>query len=420
MVWLLWFGVLWLITLPQTDIYLQRFAGQLRRTAQAAVLVLAFIGVFVAGSYVGLKADIIQAADFPEPVSGLFASLEAQPQYSDGAALTHQAAENFMEGENPYATANVMTAMDEFDGPYLHLTPLQEGRFAAVFPYPSQEQLLQLWNESSLTPDTIPIELESRLNYPAGSFLLTTPFMLAGIDTLQVILIIFLFVTGGYALWRVPSEYRLVFALALLVSVEIWVSGIIGMDKRIVILPFMMIGWILIPERPKTAMALIGVAAAAYQTAWFLLPFAAIYVYHRWGWGQALRGTIIAVSVFFAFNLPFIFADPELWLSSVLAPMIDELYPMGVGLASLVETGILQLESSTLFTVLEMAAIAGGLLWYLLRGRDFPETGLLLSILPMFFAWRSLGNYFFYVDLIILAALLIKMKTEQRLQPVVV
>jgi uncharacterized membrane protein len=419
-VWLLWFGLLWLVTLPQTDVYLHRFAGRLRRTAHVAVLVLALIAVFIAGSYIGLKSKIIHAADFPEPVSELLASLEAQPQYSDGAALTHQATENFMEGENPYAVSNVLTAMDEFEGPYIHLTPRQAGRFVEVFPYPSQEQLLELWNESALTPDTIPVELESRLNYPAGSFLLTAPFMLAGIDTLQVILAIFLIATAGYALWRIPSGNKLIFALALVVSTEIWVSGIIGLDKRVIILPFMMMGWILIPEKPKTAMALIGVAAAAYQTAWFLLPFSIIYVYHRWGWGQAFKGAAIAAGVFIGFNLPFIFADPGLWLSSVLAPMVDELYPMGVGLVSLVETGIFHIGSSTLFTILEAAAFAGGLLWYFQHGRGLAETGLLLSILPMFFAWRSLGNYFFYVDLIILAALLITVKTGRRLQPAAV
>ncbi|AKG53880.1 hypothetical protein DGWBC_1228 [Dehalogenimonas sp. WBC-2] len=411
--WILWFVMLWLVTLPQTDIYFERFSRQLKFVARSSVIVSAVVCIAIAGSYFGLKADIIHAADFPEPIGSLFSSLETQPRYSDGAALTFQATESIINGENPYAQSNVVTAMNQFDGPFINLTPLQEGRFSEVFPYPSQTQLADIWAEAQLNTETVPVELETRLNYPAGSFLLTAPFVLAGVDTLQVILIIFMLIAVIYALWRIPGEHKLIFGLAVLISMELWISGFIGLDKRVLIFPFMLIGWLLIPERPKIAMALLGVAAAAFQTAWFLLPFALIFAYHRWGLKKAAQGAVITIGVFLAFNLPFVFADPELWLSSVLAPMTDSLYPMGVGLAGLVESGILQIETSTLFTILEAAALAGGLLWYFLRGRNFPETGLLLSILPLFFAWRSLSDYFFYVDLIVLASLLLRNRSGQ-------
>ncbi len=90
-----------------------------------------------------------------------------------------------------------------------------------------------------------------------------------------------------------------------------------------------------------------------------------------------------------------------------MAPMFDPMYPLGVGLVSLVETGILNIESSMLFTALEIAALGGGLWWYFRNGRKYPATGLLLSVLPVFFAWRSLGTYFYYVDVILLAVILI-------------
>ncbi len=37
----------------------------------------------------------------------------------------------------------------------------------------------------------------------------------------------------------------------------------------------------------------------------------------------------------------------------------------------------------------------------------YPHTALVLSVFPLFFAWRSLWGYFFYVDIILLAAVLV-------------
>jgi len=44
------------------------------------------------------------------------------------------------------------------------------------------------------------------------------------------------------------------------------------------------------------------------------------------------------------------------------------------------------------------------MLRYCLR---YPHTGPLLAVLPLFFAWRSLWPYFFYADVIILAAIIV-------------
>ena len=59
--------------------------------------------------------------------------------------------------------------------------------------------------------------------------------------------------------------------------------------------------------------------------------------------------------------------------------------------------------------------IAGGIiavaiiavLWYFFKCNRYPEMGLILGVLPLFFAWRSLWGYFFYIDIIILAAIML-------------
>ena len=412
--WIAWFGVLWLVAMPQTDVYLARWNEKLKKVSVAIVLILAIIGLSISGVYIGLKTNQIHPASFAGPVDSALSYFKTQPRYSDGAAMAEQATTNFIKGENPYAAANIITAMETYDkqdtnnSPFVNLTPIQQGRFAEVFPYPTQEQLTTVWDQSKSTPDNVPVELESRLSYPAGSFLIPAPFALAGMNNMQAVVAIFLIVAIAFGLWRVPRKTRLIFAVAAAVSLELWISGLIGLEKRLIVFPFMMAGWLLISKYPKVAMLLLGIGAATYQTVWFLVPFAAVYIYHLWGMKRAVIGLGLAASVFLAFNLPFIIPDPILWFRSVFAPLFDPLYPLGVGLVSLTETGILNIQSSTLFTILEMAALVGGLWWYFRNGRKYPAAGLLLSILPVFFAWRSLGPYFYYFDIILLAVVLIE------------
>ncbi|APV43920.1 hypothetical protein Dform_00565 [Dehalogenimonas formicexedens] len=422
--WILWFGVLWLVALPKTDLILSRWNNHLKKVTVAIVLLLSFAGISIAGIYVGLKTNLLNPDSFNEPIKSGLAYFKTQPRYSDGAALTQQATENFIDGKNPYASSNIITAMETYDGqasdnngPFVNLTPIQEGRFSEVFPYPSQEALTSLWEQSKVNPTSIPIELESRLSYPAGSFLISVPFMLAGLDNMQLVVGLFLLAAIVFGLWRIPGKSRLIFAIAAAVSLELWITGLIGLEKRLVIFPFMVAGWLLIPRYPKLSMLLLGAGAAAYQTVWFLVPFAAIYVYHVWGWKRAAAGVALAAAVFAALNLPFIVADPVLWFRSVMAPVFDPLYPLGVGLVSLTETGIVNIESSAVFTLLELAALGGGLWWYYKNGPKYPSTGLLLAILPVFFAWRSLNSYFFYFDIILLAAVLIEYHSRDLSRP---
>jgi len=424
--WGAWFAVLWLVALPQTDIFLARWAERLKKASLTVIALLIFIGLSAAGLFVGLKNDMIKPASFSAPIDSMLSYFKTQPRYSDGAAMAQQATENFIKGENPYSEANIVTAMEEFDGefagegPFVNLTPLQEGRFADTFPYPTQEELDELWVEARETPAAVPAELESSLCYPAGSFLLAAPFAAAGISNLQVIVIIFLAAAVAFGLWRSPRQSRWIFLLAVATSLELWIGGLIGLEKRLLVLPFMLAGWLLVPKHPCFAMAFMGVAAATYQTAWFLVPFAAIYAYHQWGLKKAAAGLGCAGGVFLAVNLPFIAADPGLWLSSIMAPMLDPIYPLGVGLVSLVETGIMNVQSSALFTALEIAALTAGLWWYFKNGRRYPATGLLLSVLPVFFAWRSLGTYFYYVDIILLAMILIEYNTQRPARTLVI
>ena len=115
----------------------------------------------------------------------------------------------------------------------------------------------------------------------------------------------------------------------------------------------------------------------------------------------------IIAGVFAAANAWFFFADPGLWFSSIFAPVAGKMFPLGVGLISIVTGGLVVVESPTIFSIMEFGVFALAIVWYWFNCRHYPDTAPLLSVLPLFFAWRSLWGYFYYIDIIVLAAVLI-------------
>ena len=66
----------------------------------------------------------------------------------------------------------------------------------------------------------------------------------------------------------------------------------------------------------------------------------------------------------------------------------------------------MNIQSSLPFAVMETAVFVGALIWYWRNARAYPCLGVVLPLLPLFFAWRSLWTYFFYVDVILLAVVM--------------
>lgn len=115
----------------------------------------------------------------------------------------------------------------------------------------------------------------------------------------------------------------------------------------------------------------------------------------------------IIIVVFLATNLPFIVMDPSLWFDSVVAPVTDNMFPLGVGIVSIVLGGFVDIQSPLPFAIIEWIIAFLVLIWYFFKCSRYPQTGLILAVLPLFFAWRSLWGYFFYVDIIILTAIML-------------
>jgi hypothetical protein len=405
-VWLIWFVILFIIAMPQADQFLQ---SQMRWLKPATVTISVFFLVaglilLVALSFFGL--GVFQVEKLGEKPAQLISSFENVFAYNDATALCHQATVNLIDGDNPYTKANVVTAMLEFNGSYDKLTPLREGRFADVFPYPEAEGLEQVWLEASQNPEQVPSELETKLGYPAGCFILPAPFILMGIDDIRLVYLILILPALAYVVWKAPKDLRLLFVIAVLISLELWNSIAAG-ETGSLYFPFLLLAWVLPKKNLWLSALFMGIAVATKQVVWFFMPFYLILIFRTMNLKRMLAVFSIVAGVFLVFNFPFIMGEPKLWLSSIMAPMTDELFPLGVGIITLVSGGILDIQSPLVFGILELVIGSLAVIWYFIYCCHYPHSGLLLAVLPLFFAWRSLWPYFFYFDIIILAAIIL-------------
>jgi hypothetical protein len=409
-VWLLWFFIMFLIIRPQTDNLLQRFNGFLRRGAITIFIALFIVGVaeaVILGIFTPYFLDDGVNGGVDEVVQQLYGGFH----YNDGTALSQQAAENLLAGKDPYSNSNIVTAFSTYDSAYDRLTPLKLGRFINVYPYPTQQQIAQVWDSALENPSQPPPEIESHVCYPAGSFLLLAPFIAAGITDIQYIYIILVIAALIYVTWRIPGKRRLIFIGVVVVSLELWNTLAIG-ETGIIVFPLLLIAWVTLGENDWVSAIFMGLAVATKQIAWFFVPFYVILLWRTAKPKMVVAAIGIILAVFAATNAYFIARSPSLWLESITSPMIEPLFPLGVGVVSLVTSGLVNIRTSIPFSVAEIVVFIGGILWYLHYGKRYPDAGPILAILPLFFAWRSIWTYFFYIGIIVLARMLIRSESD--------
>lgn len=402
---LIWFGVLFLVAVPESDTFLSRQFRWLGKVASISVSSLIVIGLLEVIFIVTLGLGDIQVTG--EGEQRLVGSFQRMAEYGDAAALGQQATNNFLKGENPYKKVNVIQAGIEYEVPGTKMTPLRAGQFAGDFPYPDLNKMEQVYATAQATPDTIPVEFESQYNYPAASFILPAPFIALGITDIRVIFLFFLLPALGYVIWQIKSnKMRLVFAVILVASLEIW-NSIVSGSTSLLVFPLLLMAWLMYKKNLWLSAIFMGAAIATKQIAWFLFPFYLILLFREKSWKTAALVTAITGGIFILFNLPYIIDNPVLWFGSIMAPMTDPLFPSNTLVFAFNFLGLIDFKSSVFFTVAEIAVFAASLIWYFKYCRRFPSTALVLAIFPFFFAWRGSWGYFFFFDFIILATMLI-------------
>lgn len=313
------------------------------------------------------------------------------PQYSnDGTTLDTNAALLLLEGHNPYTDSNFLEIARRFQFLPSWTTPLREGQFANRLDYPTPAEFETVL-DTDLKAGQAP-EFESKVSYPALSFLTLVPFVLVkDYNVLPLYFLSYLLIIAiGWKFAR--PELRPWVLILGLANGAMWAS-VIGSNVDIFCTLLMILVWLL-RDRSWLSALLLGVALATKQTMWFFVPFYAIMVWRQYGFVEMARRLALAGSLGLAINLPFILWNPHAFVAGILAPVADPMFPMGVGLISLSGSPLLPFFPTWVYSVLEGIAMLLAIAWYIRLSKHHPEAAMMLAVFPLFFAWRSLPSYF--------------------------
>lgn len=329
------------------------------------------------------------------------------PQFSnDGTSLDTNAALLLIEGHNPYTDSNMLDLARRFPIQPNWTTPLRVGQFANRLDYPTTVEF-QTVLDTDLKAGSAP-EFESKVSYPALSFLTLLPFALfKNYNVLPFYMLSYAALV--FVAWKVAHPALRPWVLLLtMANIPMW-SSTVGGNLDIFYTLLIALVWLLRDHRWRSAIFL-GLALASKQIAWFFIPFYLIMVYRHYGIKETIYRLIIAGSIGLAINLPFMLWNPHAWLAGVLAPVVDPMFPMGVGIVNLSVTHLLPFFPQWVYSALEGAALLLSLAWYWRLCRKAPEAAMLLAVIPLFFAWRSLPSYFYCAAFPIFILLIAKMR----------
>jgi uncharacterized membrane protein len=296
---------------------------------------------------------------------------------TDSAAFDQKAARALLHGRNPYTTS-----MDS----------------AAQLLHPASNFWTYLADGGHVT----------HVSYPAASFLLDVPAMALGfhheiVDWMDLGAWL---ITGVLLFVLLPSSVRWLSVLVLMISAFGGAFSNGGTDA--LFLPFLVLAvwrWDRFGSAELGGLATwvgpiaLGVACSIKQTPWFCLPILVIGVgleANRRGqvpWRICIRYLAIVLTVFAAFNLPFVVWAPSAWVHGVLLPFAKPLVADGQGLVTVALhglTGGVELTLLSVAGVLAYAAlVAAFVLWY----PRLKVAWLLLVPIVLFLPARSFSDY---------------------------
>ncbi len=412
LLWLFWFGVVFLIAKPSVDNTLSPYRKIVHAAAAVIVVIMIFLGI---GEAIGVH--LVNTGVVKD--NAMATTLVDGFGYNDATALNQQASQTLLDGENPYKKSNIISAAEEFKVSPEYLTPLKEGAFAKVFPYPTDAQVDAVLSKAETSTNKPPVEFESKVSYPAGSFLFQAPFVALGLKDTRWFYLLCAIAMIAVIFWKAPKNLRPLVIIAFLTNLVLWNLIGTGQTDTLYIL-FILLGWIFRRQLLLSAL-FMGLAATTKQIAWLFILFYLILILRESGWKRAGQSLGVIAFTFIATNLPFIFSAPQAWMQGVLAPILDPMFPKGAGIVAFSIAGILP-PNSLLFTLIEVTVLILAMVWYYFNCRKYPQAGLLLAVLPLFFAWRSFSLYFYFASLLVFGAVIIeeyrKFAASKQPQPI--
>ena len=290
----------------------------------------------------------------------------------DAVAAEHRAAELFVSGKDVYGTFDLPEALARFNLDPELATHLLNGDVVHTY------------------------------NYPAVSFLVIAPFVALGLGDIRWVYAGEVMLLAVLAISRIRVPWR-PFALATVIGNGIiarqWILA--GIDPSWAL--FIFVAWALRVRRWWPAL-FMGLAIADRQPAWFVAPFFYLAIAREVGWREAARRAAAALAIAIAINLPFALGNPSRAIGGILAPIFAPFVSNGVGLMRYGEAGVLPQLPREVYTAISLLVLVGLLVLLWRRPRSLAGAPLAWPFLPLYFAWRSLQNYFAAAPLFALVA----------------
>jgi len=246
----------------------------------------------------------------------------------------------------------------------------------------------------------------TQINYPALAILLYLPAVAFHFDPL------FVSIAGliGAVLILVaiaPPSFRTLAPIPFLVGPDS-IKFVLGSLQDVWYVLFMLPAAFAWTEAPFAAGIFLGLACSVKQQPWLAVPFFLVgFVAHRSnGENRWRRFASAAIGLTIGFGLPnaiFALSRPHAWFSAVIQPLTAPFSAMGVGTVSLASSAAFSLPQWTLhwLPLVVLAVFLGVALRY------FESVRNALWLVPgiaLFFAPRSLDNYFVYLLPVCLAS----------------
>lgn len=296
-----------------------------------------------------------------------FAFIAGKSYHVDSVVVVHRAAELLLQGYNPYSALDIPEALRHFGVDAQLVTRLQDG--------------------SAL----------HTLNYPALSFLVVAPFVALGLQDVRPIYLVEILILVLVVIRQARVPWRPLVAAAVVGNAVIARQNVLaGVDPLWAILTaftFLSI------DRRWLSAIWMGLAVAVRQPAWFFFPFFLLAVWKREGRREAFGRAGIAAIAALVPNLPFMIAAPVDFFAGITAPILGPLEPYGVGLIRFSLDGLLPFLPRGAYAALSLLALAGSLVLLWRGWRRFPNGALTFPNGVLWFAWRSLQNYFSFAGL---------------------
>jgi hypothetical protein len=313
--------------------------------------------------------------------------------HTDALSFVHIDADLVLQGKNPYSDNNAFW-LAELRWPESLATPMMNGVHLGNDPlnYPTNSRLLNLLRYEALNPAARTNDFDPATvhNYPAGIIWLVLPLIWAGVPSMLWVNLL------AYAamIWLILMQAQRRDRAALL-TLFIFSPVIIdfmlfdNIDTESIV--FVLAAWIWM-AKPRTSAILFGIACAVKQLAWFVAPFYLLEVVRREGWLAALKRAAWMAGAFAVVNLPYIITSPQAWFHSIMVPMSDPMFPLGYGMITLAQSGLVPLMSDHVWTLIVLA-VMGGLLLFQWKRKEITSDGIFLGLIPLWFSWRSPMNY---------------------------